>query len=893
MFFLFYDYLCVAVSAFTFNNDLQFMQIFLDKAFRWKNICRLPNSPFVQDRIATEIYDFYAACFHKLERIMYADGKCHVEYNADNFATSITWLSDKGRPCKGPMGCVTTHIEYECDDELNVRLVTMTFFDARGKACRNWKNSRQVRYELDENAALQCIDYSGPDGTDLTSDCVSRYVFAWTSNEDVVQVFELSWMGFGHGGYAIGFDKAHRFVTSWSTLDEKGAIEQDEDGGYGSNVERYPDTHLPYRLWNLNLRRTVCPAADGVVYWEESYPDAHCEVVRYFDAEGKPTANIDGVFGKAYMYDEYYNLQTSINLDADAKPMADLNGELRCTFTFDKNGRITSNLLFGQDESRPFGVMNRKYGMYQGAPSAEATYILTEGGTSEIKLLEWEWYPEKAHRIKTKTDKDQHSLCPPVAEVQENGRLTILAHLAEENMSEVLDSECYSYFGQEVRLRRLDKDQQPVADKHGAVDYVTKLDEWGRTQIKSQLDANGKKVPGSDNQTYVSEAYAYGDQSNAMSVQYGDEENHLVPCKEGYCMKISYYDEKEHIVRDMFYDDSNRPCQDNVGVYGVAYTYDDEDPLYLMLTCLDKDAKPLRTRIGYTHIQREMDINGRVLRELWLREDKKPFRDQNGNCGVMNTYSGRVTETIALDANGDPHCDMNGVAVIRTEVDEQGREIRVQGLDLDGNPVANSDGNADFQTIYNDKGRCEIHATYDENGNLHEDDKGVARTETYRNSKGQVVRVVRYNSHLDPALDKNGCCGEQADYTHPRGEEREYVCSLDAHLNPLVLPDGVCWRRVERDEYGRIVKSFNLDETRRPCADKNGVYVTRFTYNKDDGTDQRVLEFDFLDRRGAVTCNVFGVSRVLYIYDSDGNRCHLEFDEKGRFTTSDYDPDTD
>lgn len=116
---------------------------------------------------------------------------------------------------------------------------------------------------------------------------------------------------------------------------------------------------------------------------------------------------------------------------------------------------------------------------------------------------------------------------------------------------------------------------------------------------------------------------------------------------------LKEYDEAGNCILQMYLDENAQPKLHNNSYYGLSRVYGEYG--CISITYLDADQKPMVNKSGYARVERELDEEGHVIREMYYGVDGEPTEIKHGQYGTQKVYeNGKVKQRIPLGRNGQP-----------------------------------------------------------------------------------------------------------------------------------------------------------------------------------------------------------------------------------------------
>lgn len=806
-----------------------------EQASRLDQAYNLGEDQIEEDLLLAKIQSLYYQLFHHLAPTEAGDLDYRFAYDSKNMVARWVHVDASGTvTCNGEGYAVAT-VEWRYDRSRRPKSVLLRYYDAENVPCRNRMGNDHMLCIFDEHLQLVEMNWTDENGFGKGRDNLSRIQLEW--EDEIMRVRYFDNAGQLSTYFQYVFDETGRHIRLRMGLEDNGALMTDEDGGHGSWIERDAKTHEPLALWNINLARQRIQAVDGVAYWKLTFPSPRIQRFQYFNANGVAMTNHEGAYGFECEYDEWGNLAVERNLDADCRLMENKYGIARFDFEHDELGRITT--------VHAWDVRGEAVANAEGVHSVRQTYT----DTADCMCMVIKKYDKDGKLL----DKGAHA--PYIT-------WYLSAH--------------------ETLQYCVDPESLVIAPNANGKKWMVhrEYDDCGRVLIETNCDENGKNCE----EPSGTSGYCYEYKDNTMVSICINAASERVDDETGSCITVSKYDRWRRLVCQYRRDCEGHVLTNEYGDSGTGFEYDEEGNITFV--SLDANMRPHANLRGYTYYSVEKDSFGRDVRELWFDDERKPFVSPIGDSGVMTVYRPHVKEMIRLDANGDPHDNLQGVAIVHIEYDDREREVYSVAYNLDGEPVARPEGYCALRTTYHEDMPNHRTRTF-----LDEKDQpvcvrmGAASLEEWMDDQGRVVKEMRYDTDMLPAVDEEGVCGNTFRYLAPvvPNGESQIVGQLDSDGKVVSDDTGIAFWQVDTDSLERPVQKRWFDAEMKPCKDDLEIYGYRWRYDDDDLDGERPKERICLSRNGRLKNNRLGVARILYIYDAQGKCRQIFFDKNGVF----------
>nr|VFK13192.1 MAG: YD repeat-containing protein [Candidatus Kentron sp. LPFa]VFK29290.1 MAG: YD repeat-containing protein [Candidatus Kentron sp. LPFa] len=175
---------------------------------------------------------------------------------------------------------------------------------------------------------------------------------------------------------------------------------------------------------------------------------------------------------------------------------------------------------------------------------------------------------------------------------------------------------------------------------------------------------------------------------------------------------------------------------------------------------------------------------------------------------------GLVLEESALDAEGQPMPDKNGVHKRIFAYDSEGNQTEVANFDTAGQPVLSEDGVHKWTARYDERGNLIEQAYFDTAGQPVLDKDGDHKWTARYDERGNLIEVALFDTAGKPMLDKDGVHKVTARYDE-RGNQIEQAY-FDTAGQPVLHKDGYHKATIRYDERGNLIEVTRFDTDGNP-----------------------------------------------------------------------------
>jgi len=709
-----------------------------------------------------------------------------------------------------------------------------------------------------------------------------KKVFADGSTSYDEPVFILG----GYSGIHIDYDEKHREIQR-KYLDESKKPIKTQDGYSIVKIIKYDDYDNPIQIRYYDIQNgEMIPAKHnhGNYGFDSVYDKNGNEVERFFvDEDGRHIRIVTGVYGKRMVYDPYnFRLLSISNIDFKGDLMADKDGYITDKKGYDENGVPTLDLYY-DDKNQPWKAPDGTYGSIDFIDYSNG--IITSFNVDEkFNVDENETYIAKNDGVFKTVSKF-------------NNKKQIIEIYTEDVNNRIIEAEDkdaiklfeYDEQGRILTYKVFDKDRNPV---YG---YRYGYNKEG-THILYHILLN-KRVVGKYEDFDVEGIEYDFDNNKSLPVlkKYINEFNQYKECNDGYYAVRTWENEKEQVVKQLFYDIEGTPMQNKSGVFGEKVEYIDEETTKRINLDADGNMMEDNNGVAFTIVTE----NSSGLYQINYNISGEPHADDDWvyvHQERENTNQGYIERLFVLNSSKEqiqiyrPHrADTEWGLVpcmfVETTFDDKGRPLSEFFKDSNGHFVGDTDGDSYTIWEYEDKDNIEILSLYtvgkelklrlrtkrdkkgrdielfyldkDNNlaklereysGELHEyDDEEKKETITFIDSKGEVCNNREGYAHRIFWYDKSGHIIAQKDVTADGiilgsivfrefivSEKRVcayYIHREDGQGKVIINENGSVFDYIEEDTKGRPIIYLYLDEDKLPICDNDGDYGLSYDYN--------------------------------------------------------------
>ena len=655
------------------------------------------------------------------------------------------------------------------------------------------------------------------------------------------------------------YDDNGFLIRSMYHRDNLGTPACDSNGVYGK-AYAYNDAGMMSRITNLDEHGDVFNCKFGWAWEEYTYDEWGNPVYSaYFDAEGNPARDKDGKHAVKASYDQYGNMIQWTALDENGDPVCTKNGYAQRSYRYDAQGLLVSQTSFDTDGLPAYD----EHGIHE----------LRNFNDEYGRPCRWECYDPEGNLIFSSV------LGYAVMEIllDDQGRLLEqwCYDTAGNSIFNRTHGSCgirhfYTDEGYHYRTEYLDKDGDPVINSAGYAVWQAELDEAGRVVREEYLDENGDLTRGTGNVAITVMSYdVFG---NLISISIFDENRD--PCfhKDVYS-RVEYVYEDGNQVAEKYFDTQGLPMLGKDYYHEARMEYDEKGNC-IRWSYYDTEGNPVDRAGGYAVIEQEYDVYGNVISQ---RKTGAYGKTTSDDLIYLFTWEYDRRGNLIREVRHTNFPDRLDYLIAEYKYDAYGNCIQEDRYDQNGDHISSNE----------EPSRCIVQ--YDPRGNVlqYEYAYGPDATVCY---KSEFV----YDNFGNPTAERyyetdasgNAVLITQNRRTYDEFGNRIRIDYLDASGLPMVNNSGYSSLvTAYSPEHYLILEEF-YDEQGNPCIYDNWAFRFEYAYNPTG----LLLE----SRRYGVDGNLLhrdsGESAITrYEYDSRGFRIRTSwFDHNDEpFTTPD------
>lgn len=524
------------------------------------------------------------------------------------------------------------------------------------------------------------------------------------------------------------------------------------------------------------------------------------EVERYFVNEfEEPVMIRSGVYGKRIGYDsEKFCILTITNVDANGELMADKDGYVTENLIYDSNGLPTTSISLdknGKPWRRPDGTFG-SIDKIDFSKNVIETYFLNEEGDN---IENNDGVYKSVLKINAKR------------QITEYYSIDKNDNIVESENSPGIQLWNFDELNRLQSVTLLNKDRLVISGKR----Y-----EWNKegTHIIREfyLSENGVGI----NEDYGVEGIEYSvnvDDNLPVLQKFINVNKQYKTCNDGYNATRIWEDEKERVIKQLYYDIDGTPMPDENGVYGVRVEYIDENTTKRIYIDADDNITENHNGVAFT-IEKvipsgvceiQYNINGEPYAKNGIVYIYKEKETTNYGCRERLFIHNSNKEPVVFQwpFRADSNWGQVSCMCVETNLDYKGRPLSEYFKDADGNLVGDATGDSYTIWDYDDNINLEILSLYNVEGEL------KLRMKTIRDSKNRIVEQSYVNKDNEYVDLERGYSGEK--YEYDEEENRTIVTCIDSKGNICNNAEGYAHRIFWYDNMGRLIaqKTMKVDDT--------------------------------------------------------------------------------
>lgn len=647
-------------------------------------------------------------------------------------------------------------------------------------------------------------------------------------------------------------------------LSENGMGKNEDFNVEGIEFSSDGDDTLPVLQIFINENKQYKPCDDGfnaVRTWEDDKERIIKQL--YYDVDGTPMPNNDGVFGVKVEYLDEETIK-QINLDADENMMEDNNGVAFTIETKSSYGVFLTNYNINSEPHADDGwvyIHKERESTRQGY---RERFFVLNSSKEQIQI-------NRPHRADS-----GWGLVPCMfveTTFDDRGR-PLSEYFKDANSQFVGDSDGDSYTIWEYDdINNLEILSLYNIEGNLRIRIKTIRDDKNRVIEQSYVNGNNEYLE--LERGYSGEIYEYDDEENRKIVSFIDSRGKVCNNKEGFAHRIFWYDNIGRLIaqKDVtidgivhgwigfreFIDSEKREC---------AYYFHREDD----------QGHIISNDNGSVYDYFEDDNKGRTIKTLYLNENKTPLPDKDGDFGLRYEYDDekRLTIMTCLDESGQPHNNELGYGIIHSYKNEDGKEIKRMHFTVEGVPITIKDLLGCYGLCYEyPNEHNKIVGYLNKEGEITINSNGYAYREECLNPETGIRRVFYYDKDRNNTQSLED---ENKEYGYAIAENDSWRTIYSLGKDGAAV-NNACGYATKHELYDKSELSFYkyLDVDDKPVADNVGDYGTEIQ-RSDDGSMIRLIS---LNEKYEQHLNDYGYCICDIITDIAGDQVRIWRDMEG------------
>ncbi len=602
------------------------------------------------------------------------------------------------------------------------------------------------------------------------------------------------------------------------------------------------------------------------------------------DNRGTPACDSNGVYGKAYEYNDLGLIRQVYNLDENGQVVNSKYGWASERYTYNEMGDPICSEMFDAAGNRTRGLFGYyiNYVFYDSygnpirweARDGKDRLMCTEKGyaVQQIEFNDAGLY----YSAKYLDDREQ-----PVCSTEfyhelrfdfdDRGRATA-QHLFGTDGQPVYSPT----LGFSSTVQTLDENgrllEQHYLDTQGNPSYCHQIGAWG---LRCTYDENGNPLtltsldenwePTVRKDGFVTEYHHRNADGQLIRCEFLDAEGNLVRCGSNYAVVVMRYDNSGNPTDISLLDEQEAPCLSTSGYATTKLSYENGNLVSARYFGINDD--PVLIEGGYHESRMAYDESGNCIR--------LSFHDAEGNlCCSEDSFAvqehrydryGNVTEIFYLDANGEPLLLQSiNIYKVRFCYDQSGRQTRMEYLDANGNLAENTSGYAAVEFVYDNRGHKIRESYLDKTGKLTLRDGDYASLTYAYDAMGNPIEGHTFNKRGEPCLHTSGYSGIKATYKDGRIVSKRF---FDTNGEPIMVHGDYFEYRMEYDEKGNCIRRAYYDTQGNLFSDEHSYAIEEMSYD----LYGNMITQSFYDAKGELAYHL-KFHRLAWEYDRQGNQ---------------------
>ena len=714
-------------------------------------------------------------------------------------------------------------------NELNNGNITKwRFFDLNDRPCKDAMGAYGYALELDDKeheTVRICLDENGGPGTNDTG--IQLIKKSYDENGDLIE--------------EMNYDSQNRLCA-------------DEYGDYGT---RYEYKFNPRMISVISIGEDGKPHNCNLGHcYSNSYFDEKTRIIlrEYLGVNGNPVPIAGDIFTIKTIFNDEDNSKNEQNIGINGDLVNDLNGIASTYSQYDELGRLILQKQYDKD-GKLICDSDGDYGTaYEYSQDGRETSIISLDENGQIHANNY-----------------GYAILRSVFD--EQGRVIEVYYYDVERKPTLYQDyfgykKIYTNQDNKYIFRYLDEKGEPsLSSYNGCFAIEKEVDNKDRIIRERYLDSELKPMAVSSG--IYGTHWTYNDEENSVELSRLDIDGKVMELENGVAYEFWINDDEGRKIYSCNYDINHHMVQDSIGVYGVNFSYLEDENL-IKEEYLDQEKRPMLSNQGFGAINKRFDELERQIFEMRLDLDGEPSPDEAGICGFSREFlnDGRILFT-NLDAENKPAPNEDGEISTLITLDDYGREISKLCLDAEGNPCTCNDGWIRIDKEYNEEGKLICNMFYDADGNPmpdkegdygvrllpveqpneewfaylgkdgkpHLNQQGFASSYTLYDAQRRIIKEIFYDKMGAPILNEDGSYGYAYEYQDD-GVELRYF--LNEEREPMVTQNGVAYEMRKLDEKDRVIFYRRFDENDFPIPDEDGDYGFIRIYDDESRTEETI-----------------------------------------------------
>lgn len=332
--------------------------------------------------------------------------------------------------------------------------------------------------------------------------------------------------------------------------------------------------------------------------------------------------------------------------------------------------------------------------------------------------------------------------------------------------------------------------------------------------------------------------------------------------------------------RVSYFDRAENPQIGRDGAYAIYTDYDYSLGLSKRVVAMDANGKPMANKDGVAVTEFTRDAMGDPTEERALDAAGKPALTKDGWSREVFAYdvNGNLIEAAAFDTSGKPCLDKDCCAKVRITYDGHGNRIAIECYNVDGKPSMAKEGFAKITSQYDEHGNPIESECFDTNGRLCLNTLGWAKQTRTFDQRGNLIGSTFSDASGKTCLINLGYAAAILHYDDRSNWIDAEFYGVDGKR--CLIKKGYASATAEYDKRGNLIAVAYFGLMDQPTLDSAlGVQKIKMSY---DECGNRI-GWEYYGADGERCPVKDGYAKKTAKYDEHGNQIETAFfDEEGK-----------